>query len=60
MRRYAENAPCPKCGRHGVTTRYTHETYTGQEVLERQCMRCAYTWHEAPLDATQGDTDGER
>jgi Zn ribbon nucleic-acid-binding protein len=48
MEKYNEKTKCPKCD-GTATTEYTHG------VLVRRCIRCGYSWHEAPLDQTSGN-----
>lgn len=37
---------CPKCGAIDAGTRYDPD----EDVINRTCSRCKYTWKELPLD----------
>jgi len=64
VKRYSEKSSCPKCGTVGARTEYFSgkDRFLGEtklpdepEFLSRSCVRCGYTWGEAPLDATEAE-----
>ncbi len=50
--KYDPAAVCVKC-RHNVAHTVFKGTIpaVGKGILQRQCIRCGYTWTELPLDA---------
>lgn len=65
MDKYDAKSRCPKCGgetydkwecevEENAAVRAAGGGYLmfpHPEQMERKCRRCAYVWHEAPLDA---------
>ena len=49
MKKYNENAFCPKCDNEFVKTKYE------EGFLRRICVRCGYEWVEEPLDKEEND-----
>lgn len=51
MKPYDPSAKCSKCGHDGVGTVFVRGLVSSEDSLKRTCLRCQYTWSEAPLDA---------
>jgi len=61
---YNQEAECPKCGCKDINNCFRHkgehfydtsEAYNyshnaEEDLIERTCKNCNFTWHEAPLD----------
>ena len=68
MRQYARNKDCPRCGYHSVSTQFNYfpswptsgnnlpNVGCDEPYLRRVCLKCGYTWHEAPLDTPAAGT----
>jgi len=65
MKEYNPGAICPKCGHIEVSSEHHHAdswwydesikephyTYHTEEIIQRECNRCHFNWHERPMEA---------
>jgi Zn ribbon nucleic-acid-binding protein len=47
MKTFETTTTCSKCGEFRASIRYN----SGEDTIERTCIRCGYRWREAPLDS---------